>query len=255
MENLQYPIIFSLPFPEGDKMVTYKYSPQKKSLVRIFPKKYGKGGIFDSKAPDRECNCEPGDETDYCVNIGGKNRCPYKRVDVLSSKLMPYSDSTTEDSIVKEGNELYAYLDHKFGLGKGVTFNDIEFFVTAKALSDLAQCAEAEQRGCYLLTQDTMQMIIGAKIGARMIDHGNKIGYVYMSDAAIEGYVYDIHEYLKASGVPIPPKTVLTSTDKFMKWIRNFGRKVKYCLKCLMTTLVFIFVTYGVYKGVKYKMD
>ena len=145
-------MIFSLSFPDGDKVVTYKYNPDKKSLVRIFLKKYR-----------------------------------------------------------KEGMDLYTYLEHRFGLGKGVTFNDVEFFVTPKALSDMAQCAEAEQRGCFLLTQDTMQMIIGAKIGARMIDYGNKPGTVYMSDTAISGYVYDIHTFMKSSGVPIPPNKVLFS--------------------------------------------
>jgi hypothetical protein len=255
MKDIKYPIIFSLPFPEGDKVVTYKYTPSKKSLIRTFPKKYGKGGIFDSKSPKRECNCTPGDGTDYCVTIGGKNQCPYKRVDVLNSDLMPTQDPTTEDSIVKEGKELYSYLDHKFGMGKGVTFNDIEFFVTAKALSDIAQCAEAEQRGCFLLTQDTMQMIIGAKIGTRMVDHGNREGYVYMSTEAISGYVYDIHSFMKASGVPIPPKTVLTTKTEFFKWVDYFGNKVVYCLKCLMYTLSFIFTTYGIYKGIKYKID
>lgn len=254
MDNAVNPFIFHLPFPEGDKSVLYKYSPVKKSLVRTFPKQYGKGGVFDSKNPRRECNCVPGDGTDYCVKVGGKNKCPYVRVDVLDSGKHPHMDSLTEDSIVKEGEELYSYLDHKYGLGKGVTFKDVEFFVTAKALSDLAQSAEAEQRGCFLLTQDTMQMIIGAKIGARMIDYGNKLGSVFMSDAAIAGYVYDIHTFMKASGVPIPPKTVLTTKTKFFKWVNEFGNKVIYCLKCLMYILAFIFTTYGIYT-VKIKKD
>jgi hypothetical protein len=248
------PISFHLPFPTGDEHVMYRYDPKKRILERKFPKKYGKGGVFNIANPKRECNCTPGDGTNYCVNIGGKNQCPYKRVDVLDDTLLPTSNSLTEDSIVIEGRELYQYLDHKYGSGKGVTFDDIEFFITAKCLSDLAQAAEAKQRKCFLITQDTMQMILGAKIGTRVIDYGNKIGSVFMSNEAMNGYIIDIQKKLKASGIPVFNSNQLSS-DSIANYLKTFRRKVFYCLKCLVMVLVFFYTSHAINIPGKLKND
>ena len=266
-------ILFELPFPTGKNNVMYEYDPKQGILQRKFPKKYGRGTVFNELLEDgRECICTAGDETNDCIPIVpgskmGKRRCFFRRVDKLSVNDYPGKSVVPQDSIQEVASELYEYLDYKYpGGGVKASFNDIEFFLTAKALSDMAQCAEAKIRNCYLLTQDTMQLIIGSKLGTQMIDYGGKLGTVTLSNPAIIAYIYDIQNFLYKKGIEMPPVSVLKSEDTVDKYIKKVEisvdkpshKKVSefigFCLKCIFD-LLYYFARKGFYwtkKGVMF---
>lgn len=262
-------ILFELPFPTGKDNVMYKYDPKQGILQRKFPKKYGRGTVFNELLEDgRECICTKGDETIDCIPIAPGStmrRCFYRRVDKLSVDDYKGKSVVPQDSIQKVASELYKYLDYKYpGGGTKASFNDIEFFLTAKALSDMAQCSEAKLRNCYLLTQDTMQLIIGCKLGTQMIDYGGKKGTVTLSDSSIVAYIYDIEKFLKKKGIEMPPISVLKSEDTVDKYIKKVeialdkpsykkdSEFIGFCLKCIFY-LLYYFAIKGFYwtkKGV-----
>jgi hypothetical protein len=254
---------FDLPFPTGNENVMYKYDPHNGVLMRKFPKKYGNGTVFSTLLKDgRECRCSSGDSTKDCIPIKpgevlGKRRCFFRRADVLALENYPGKSDIPQDSIQELGYELYEYLDYKYpGGGTKASFKDIEFFITAKGLSDMAQCAEAKLRNCYLLTQDTMQLIIGCKLGAQMIDYGGKLGTVTVSIPTIVSYIYDIQSFLAAKGIGMPPKSALKSKaavseyDKKTKIVLSTPAKIssfaRACVSCLFY-LLYYFAKKGFY--------
>ena len=264
-------ILFELPFPTGKDNVMYEYDPKQGILQRKFPNKYGRGTVFNELLKDgRECICTEGDETNDCIPIVpgstmSKRKCFYRRVDKLSVDNYPGKSVVPQDSIQQVASDLYEYLDYKYpGGGVKASFNDIEFFLTAKALSDMAQCAEAKLRNCYLLTQDTMQLIIGCKLGTQMIDYGGKLGTVTLSNSAIVAYIYDIKKFLKKKGIEMPPASVFKSEDTVDKYInkveialdkpsyKKVSEFIGFCLKCIFY-LLYYFARKGFYwtkKGV-----
>jgi len=241
---------FELPFPSGNKYVMYRYNSNKGILSRKFPKKYGRGTVFNKMMKDgRECRCTAGDGTNDCIpivpgSVMGKRRCFYRRSDILKVSEYKYKSDVPQDSLQKIAHELYEYLDYKYpGGGKKASFEDIEFFITEKALSDMAQCAEAKLRNCYLLTQDTMQLIIGCKLGAQMIDYGGKYGTVTISNSTIIAYIYDIQSFLSAKGIAMPHKSSLKSKKVVSKYVRNtsFADIAGYCLNCIFYLLYYFY--------------
>jgi len=225
-------ILFNLPFPSGNDNVLYEYDAKQGILQRTFPQKYGRGTVFNELLKDgRECKCTAGDKTNDCIPIApgshmGKRRCFFRRVDKLSVDNYKGKSTVPQDSIQEVASELYQYLDYKYPSGETkASFNDIEFFITVKALSDMAQCAEAKIRNCYLLTQDTMQLIIGCKLGVQMIDYGGK--KVIVSNPTIIAYIYDIQDFLAKKGIKMPPTSALKSIGSVDKYTKKVETETK----------------------------
>lgn len=238
--------IFSIPTTIGE--VLYKYDNSEQSLYRKFPKKYGKGTSYDEQSDvnsKKRCICSAGDGTVDCVNVGGVDKCFYNRVDRLSSD-MYQMDPDVQDTLYDTAENMYKYLDYKYSQDPNwtVTYNDIKFFVTLKALGDLGQIVEAKLRGCYLFTGDKMQFILGAKMGAMMIDTIAKPrSKIYFSKQGALRYVTYLGLALKKSGVDVEGKSV----EEMKGSLQYLKSKAGRCLQCVLKLLIYFAVTFGLY--------
>ncbi len=226
--------IFSIPTTIGD--VIYQYDNDERSLKREFPKEYGKGTVYDDTYNTKRCICNAGEGTTDCVNDGGTHKCFYDRVDKLSNGLYKM-DSNVQDTVHSTATNMYKYLDYKHAKDPNwvATYKDIDFFVTLKALGNLAQIVESKIRNCYLFTGDNMQFILGAKMGAMMIATMKKpFLKIYFSKIGAIRYVTYLGLALKKSGVDVEGKSVIEMKDILVYLTKNAGKCIQGALKMLI---------------------
>jgi hypothetical protein len=249
-EHVPPNFIFNIPTTIGD--VLYSYKNTERSLERKFPKKYGKGTSYNIEPNNRKrCICTIGDGTKDCINDGGVDKCFYDRVDKIRND--SYSmDSNIQDTVQDTAKNLYKYLDHKHEQDPlwMATYSDIEFFVTLKALGDLAQLVEAKIRNCYLFTGDKIQFILGAKMGAMVIDTVTKpYVKIYFSKLGALQYVNYLGTALRKVGVDIEGKSV-----KEMKSIsKTMSEYTGHCLQSVLKLLIYFALNMGFYYTSKSK--
>ena len=204
---------FLLPYisyTDNEVPISYKWTNDinGKFLERKFPDKWGKGNVkIHSK---RSCFCE-NNSTKDCNII--EKKCPWKRTD----KVYSTEKYNVDDNLKNITKNILTYLKHKYGYkpSKFVSFDDLEFFFTLKCLGDFAQCLEAEKRNLFLMTADSMQMIIGTKVGAKMIDKTSRVNIAISNNTAIDFVIKSQHILLQntsiifKNGLPIIPKKLI----------------------------------------------
>lgn len=161
-------------------------------LNRTFPVQYGDGTTFVMMSKRNKdfipkvCTCPYGTHEDgLCkqkTDDSKEEPCPFKRVDNIQSQLDREikSTHTAYDTIQ---DSIDAISDYKSK--HSYTFDTIGFFLTLKTLGDFAQCFEAKVRDCMMITQDSMQFLIGSLLGTKMIKR-NKWGYVYVANLSVD---------------------------------------------------------------------
>ena len=167
-KHLYIPFPYNNPNPinpnntENIIYTSYRDQTLKKHVIRNFPVRFGTGGSNDrtTGSYDRADNV-----TIESTGTDDKNIDHLTTVAKSAKNLLSRDMSRTPPP---NANMLFA--------------DDISFFITLKALGDFTQLLEAKIRNAIFITQDSMQFIIGAFIGTKMLKVGSdgKIYYANM---------------------------------------------------------------------------
>jgi len=166
-QNLNIPFPYNNPNNTENIMYTsYRDQTLKKHVIRNFPNRFGIGGT---------------DFRNGTVTVTGT----YDRADNVIIKPNGTSNANIDHltTVAKRAKELLNGDKRNHPLNVNMLFADnISFFITLKALGDFTQLLEAKIRNAIFITQDSMQFIIGAFIGTKMLKVGSdgKIYYANM---------------------------------------------------------------------------
>lgn len=149
-----------------------EYNLDSEQLVRNFNQKYGEGGIDVRDCTDRTESCD------------------FKRADVITSVCRPRNE--VSDNLIKVAEEAKYRIDkikpkdvirkkRKQRLTPEDIFNESNtgFFLTLKAFGDFMQLIEAKERDIIFVTQDSMQFLIGAIMGTKVVKAINTANVYY----------------------------------------------------------------------------
>lgn len=174
---------FSLENPYKNEMITYELGGNQ--LIRHFDSKYGTGGT-----DTRSCTTENGTDCDYIRTDVITNTCRASsqvadRVWKVASEAVDKINITKDQPRKKKVKDVPIDLFDK---------SDTGFFLTLKALGDLAQVLEAKDRNIVFFTQDSMQFLIGAVVGTKIIKalRSSNVFYANMLGATVSRTSFSI---------------------------------------------------------------
>jgi hypothetical protein len=158
-----------------NQMIAYeaKLDYPNMEVSRQFNQQYGIGG-----KDMRNCRMEDSMDTDQ-KDTG----CNYKRADGITE-----CQTYLSDHLKDQGRQVNNYIDTGEDLSQFQP--SVTFFFVLKFLGDYMQVREAKKQNFVFLTQDSMQFIIGAFIGAPVIrpDLTHDTKALFLSRACVELY-------------------------------------------------------------------
>lgn len=162
-EKISIPFPYNNPTNENIEYLSYtdKRGSHKKNVVRRFPVRFGIGGI----------NKRTSEKSKYL----------YDRADKVTIEDRGTIDENI-DHLITVAKSAKRNLSVDINSQADILFaNDISFFITLKALGDFTQLLEAKIRNAVFITQDSIQFIIGAFIGTKMLKVGSD-GLIYYAN-------------------------------------------------------------------------
>ena len=148
---------------DSTQTINYNNGESHNLIQRNFPNKFGVGGVNS-----RSCISEGGYTDAF------HRGCPI-RADVVSDLCSRSSDKVQDHLSLVAEEAIWNIRETKKSSRGRIRIDELfnksntGFFLTLKAMGDYMQLVEAKEKGVVFVTQDSMQFLIGAKIGVKII--------------------------------------------------------------------------------------
>ena len=161
-------------YNDNEDDIEYKFRDNTGNITieRTFPEKYGKGGknsrgcCNDGKC----CNTQKVPHTNIYTTDNCLPRCRYDRVDKFTRNCSTFLKSDHLSLVAQRSRQEIEKSNSLLRSANDIFNDDVSFFLTLKALGDYVQVLEVYESGdIVFFTQDSMQFLTGAFIGAKIV--------------------------------------------------------------------------------------